>query len=78
MVKLIAFAVFKIGLQFVRASRPDDFDRAYTSLLELRDGGLVIEPDIFFLAQRDRLVALAARHSMPSIYPWREGATAGG
>ena len=33
---------------------------------------------VFFLSQRDQLVALAARHSVPAIYPWREGATAGG
>jgi ABC-type uncharacterized transport system substrate-binding protein len=67
-----------LDLQFVRASAPEDFDKAYKSLLELRAGGVVIGPDIFFLAQRDQLVALAARHSMPAIYPWREGATAGG
>jgi putative tryptophan/tyrosine transport system substrate-binding protein len=47
-------------------------------LLELGAGGIVIGPDIFFLAQRDQLVALAARHAVPAIYPWREGATAGG
>jgi putative tryptophan/tyrosine transport system substrate-binding protein len=67
-----------LQLQIVRASTPGDFDKAYTTLLELRAGGLVIGPDIFFLAQRDQLVALAARHSVPAIYPWREGATAGG
>jgi putative ABC transport system substrate-binding protein len=69
-----------LGLQFqvVQASAPGDFDKAYTTLAELRAGGLVIGPDIFFLSQRDQLVALAARHSVPAIYPWREGATAGG
>jgi ABC-type uncharacterized transport system substrate-binding protein len=67
-----------LQLQVVHASTPGDFDKAYTTLLELRAGGLVIGPDIFFLAQRDQLVALAARHAVPAIYPWREGATAGG
>ena len=67
-----------LQLQFVRASAPDDFDKAYANLLELQVGGLVIGPDIFFLAHRDQLVELAARHSVPAIYPWREGATAGG
>jgi len=67
-----------LQLQFVRASAPGDFDMAYATLRELQAGGLVIGPDIFFLAQRDQLVALAARHSVPAIYPWREGATAGG
>jgi putative ABC transport system substrate-binding protein len=69
-----------LGLQLpiVQASAPSDFDKAYITLLDLRAGGLVIGPDIFFLSQRDQLVALAARHSVPAIYPWREGATAGG
>jgi putative tryptophan/tyrosine transport system substrate-binding protein len=67
-----------LNLQFVRASTPGDFEKAFASALELRAGGLVIGPDIFFLAQRDQLVALAAQHSLPTIYPWREGATAGG
>ena len=67
-----------LQLQFVRASAPDDFDKAYANLLELQVGGLVIGPDIFFLAHHDQLVELAARHSVPAIYPWREGATAGG
>jgi putative ABC transport system substrate-binding protein len=67
-----------LQLEVIQASVPGDFDKAYTTLLELRAGGLVIGPDIFFLSQRDQLVALAARHSMPAIYPWREGATAGG
>jgi putative ABC transport system substrate-binding protein len=67
-----------LQLQVVRASTPGDFGKAYTTLLELGAGGIVIGPDIFFLAQRDQLVALAARHAVPAIYPWREGATAGG
>src|SRR5262249_57183253 len=35
-------------------------------------------PRLFFLSRRDRLVALAVRHSVPAIYPWREAAVAGG
>jgi putative ABC transport system substrate-binding protein len=34
--------------------------------------------DPFFNARRDKIVALAARHSIPAVYPWREFATAGG
>src|SRR5262249_2614960 len=32
----------------------------------------------FFDAQRDRIVALAARHAIPAVYTWREYAVAGG
>ena len=34
--------------------------------------------DAFFTSQRDRLVALAARHALPTIYAWREFVEAGG
>jgi len=34
--------------------------------------------DPFFLSKRDQLVALAARHGIPTIYEWREFADAGG
>ena len=37
-----------------------------------------ISSDPFFNSQRDKLVALAARHSIPAIYEWREFALAGG
>jgi putative ABC transport system substrate-binding protein len=69
-----------LGLQLhvLQASSERDFDTAYATLLDLRAGALVIGPDLFFLSQRDQLVALAARHSVPAIYPWREGAIAGG
>ena len=69
-----------LGLQLhvLQASSERDFDTAYATLLDLRAGALVIGPDLFFLSQRDQLIALAARHSVPAIYPWREGAIAGG
>jgi putative ABC transport system substrate-binding protein len=32
----------------------------------------------FMVSQRERIVALAARHRIPAIYPWREAVAAGG
>jgi putative tryptophan/tyrosine transport system substrate-binding protein len=73
-------AAHTLGLQLhvLQASTERDFATAYASLLDLRAGALVIGPDLFFLSQRDQLIALAARHMVPAIYPWREGAIAGG
>jgi putative ABC transport system substrate-binding protein len=34
--------------------------------------------DAFFLSERRPLIALAARHALPAIYPWREFVVAGG
>jgi putative tryptophan/tyrosine transport system substrate-binding protein len=38
----------------------------------------VVSGEYFFLTQRDRLVALAARHAVPTIYAYREFSDAGG
>jgi putative ABC transport system substrate-binding protein len=62
----------------VRVSTDRDFETAFASLLQLRAGGLVIGADAFLNSRRDLLLALAARHSIPTVYPWREPVTAGG
>ena len=38
----------------------------------------MVSGEIFFLNQRDRLVELAARHAVPTIYAFREFPVAGG
>jgi hypothetical protein len=41
-------------------------------------GALVVSGEYFFLTQRNRLTALAARHLVPTIYAYREFIEAGG
>jgi putative tryptophan/tyrosine transport system substrate-binding protein len=65
-------------LHLLHASTENEFNPAFEMLERLGAGALVVGPDLFFLSRRDRLVALAARHSVPTIYPWREAAMAGG
>ena len=40
-------------------------------MVQQRVDVLVVTPDAFFFARRGRLVALAARRAMPTIYPVR-------
>jgi putative ABC transport system substrate-binding protein len=41
-------------------------------------GGLLVLPDIFNNQHRDAIVALAARHHLPAVYPFRFFTVAGG
>ena len=41
-------------------------------------GGLLISSTVFFISQRRQLVALAARHALPTVYNQREYAEVGG
>jgi putative tryptophan/tyrosine transport system substrate-binding protein len=65
-------------LEVITASTERDFEAAFTSMVERQAGALVVMPDPFFFARREQLIALAARYAVPTIYPWREFAVAGG
>jgi len=69
-----------LGLQLhvLHASTEHDFDAVFASLPRLRAGALVIGSDPFFNSRSEQLVALASRHAMPTMYPFREYAMAGG
>jgi putative ABC transport system substrate-binding protein len=45
---------------------------------QTRPGALLVSADPFFNSRREHIVALAARHSLPAMYEWREFALAGG
>jgi ABC-type uncharacterized transport system substrate-binding protein len=62
----------------VHASNEADFDQAFVTVVQAGIGALVVVLDPFFRVQRDRLVELAARHGLPTIYSAREFAVAGG
>jgi putative ABC transport system substrate-binding protein len=67
-----------VQLQILNASTEGDIDAAFGTLMQLQADALVIGPDPFFHSRREQLVALAARHTVPAIYEWRESAAAGG
>jgi putative tryptophan/tyrosine transport system substrate-binding protein len=67
-----------VQLHIVEASSEGDFETAFASLAPLHAGALVVGADPFFNARRSQIVGLAARHSMPAIYEWREFVDAGG
>src|SRR5215469_3026965 len=67
-----------VELHVLHASTESDFDTVFASLRRLRASALVIGADPFFNSHAQRLTELAARHAVPTIYPYREYVTAGG
>ena len=73
-------AAEKLGkkLVVVRAGTERDLDTSFTTFIQKKVEAVLVESDPFFLARREQIVALAARHSLPAIYAFREFATVGG
>jgi ABC-type uncharacterized transport system substrate-binding protein len=69
-----------IGTQIhlLNASSESEIDAAFATLFQLGAGGLLVGSDPFFTVRREQLVALAARHAIPSIYDDRQFTLAGG
>src|SRR5262249_44120211 len=73
-------AAHAIGLQIqvLRASTDRELDAAFETITQQRIVALALAADPFFDTRRDKLVTLAARHSVPAIYQFREFVAAGG
>src|SRR5215472_7336018 len=69
-----------LGLQLVvlNVTTANDIDAAFTTIAQNRIGALVVAGDSFLTNRRDQIIALAARHAVPTIYVNRETAGAGG
>ena len=67
-----------LELHVLQASTERDFDAAFATLIQLRAGGLVIGPDLFFASRSEQLAALALRHAVPTIFQFQPFVAAGG
>jgi putative ABC transport system substrate-binding protein len=65
-------------LSVLRASSDRDFAAAFATITKERVGALIVGADPFFFMRREQLVALSNRHAVPTMYFFREFATAGG
>ena len=57
---------------------PEEIEAAFEFSSQKHLEALVLAASPFFDTRRDKLVALAARHALPTIYHFREFAVAGG
>jgi putative ABC transport system substrate-binding protein len=68
-------AVTALGrnLEIVHASNNQEIAAASVTLIQKKVEGLVLTTDQLFNNRRAQIIALAAYHRLPTIYPWREG-----
>ena len=67
----------RLQLRILKAGSESEIDAAFASLNELQADALLVGAPSF-LGRREQIVALAARHKVPTIYDWREYVAAGG
>ncbi len=69
-----------IGLHIhvLRANTDREIEAAFETVAQHRIAALAVAASPFFDTRRDKLVALAARHAVPTMYHFREFAAAGG
>ena len=67
-----------VQVPILKAVTEDEIDAAFTSLVELHAGALVVSPNAFFGSRREQLVTLASRYAVPAIYTSRDEVSAGG
>jgi len=65
-------------LRFFHASTESELDAAFAALVQQRADALLVANDVFFTNRREQMVTLAARHSVPAIYAFRQFAESGG
>jgi putative ABC transport system substrate-binding protein len=80
MLPAINAAARSTGVQLTTAAVRDgvEIERAYKAFAREPDGGVIAMPDPLFTTSRDRLIAVAARYRMPTVYYFRFFATSGG
>ena len=73
-----AAGVLGLRLLLLDASNPGELEMAFSDIVTQQAGAFLLATDPFFMSARNQLVALASRHAVPAIYPFREDAVAGG
>ena len=79
-IKEIQAAADTLGVQVfvLNASSETEFDTAFAIMARPRADAVIVGADAYFNSRRDKLVALAARHALPTIFDPREAVEAGG
>ena len=79
-VPVVQEAARNLGLQLIvlKAHIASDIDTAFETLVRERAGALLVGTGALLTNRRKQIIALAERHAMPAIYPYREFTVDGG
>jgi putative tryptophan/tyrosine transport system substrate-binding protein len=75
---LAAARIIGLKVEVLKAGTDSEIDAAFASAVQERTGALLVESDPLFITRIERVVALAARHAIPTMYSLREFVVAGG
>jgi putative ABC transport system substrate-binding protein len=69
-----------LGMEFsaIGVRDPAVIEGAVAAFARSPNGGLIVTASVLATAHRDSIIALAARHRLPALYPFRYYATGGG
>ena len=73
-----AAQALRVRVDVKEITRESDLDPAFEELAQRRIRGIVFTGDPIFTNHQERLVALAMRHNIPAIYPYRDFTLIGG
>ena len=73
-----AAPLLKTRLTAAPVHNPAEIDAVMTSLSRESDAGLIVMPDIFIMAHRQQIIALAAQYRLPAVYAYRLFPASGG
>ena len=78
--RLIQDAARSIGVETIATpiANPAAIEQAFDTLKGVPNLGLIVQPDITTTGNRGQIIALAAKHHLPAIYPYRFFTTEGG
>jgi putative tryptophan/tyrosine transport system substrate-binding protein len=73
-----AAALLKVAIVAAPVHDPAEIEPIMVSLAREPNSGLIVAPDIFILAHREQIIALAAQYRLPAAYAYRLFAASGG
>ena len=74
----VAARALRVQLQVVEARGPSDIDKAFSDIIKAHAGALTVPSTPMFASERGRLVDLAAKNRLPTLFTFEEYVDAGG